>query len=518
MVKGLPKLDESKQVCADCLMGKQHRDSIPKASNWRSSKRLELVHSDICGPITPASNSNSRYILTFIDDFSKKTWVYFLINKSSALDQFKKFRSMVEKETGNMIVCLRTDRGGEFTSLDFKNYCEENGIKRQLTAAYTPQQNGIAERKNRTLLEMVRCMITSKDIPKRFWPEAVNWANYVLNRSPAAALVDVTPEEAWSSTKPSVKHFRIFGCIAYAHVPDAQRKKLDNKSTKCIFLGVSEESKAYRLYNPVTKKIIISRDVVFAESEKWSWNEAKRDMPSQIEGSDDEVQEETQLEATNTSANQNQAEIGPVIRDSTNNASSSRLPEGRIRRPPAWLDNFDTSTSDDQIDDDEMRNMAIFGPSHSKDPVTYEDAAKYDVWRKAMDDEIQAIERNNTWELTDLPKECKVIGVKWIYKTKVNEKGGIEKYKARLVAKGYAQKYGIDYKEVFAPVARWDTIRSLLAVAALKEWNVFQLDVKSAFLHGELLETVYVEQPLGYVKEGSESKVYKLHKALYGLK
>jgi hypothetical protein len=135
-----------------------------------------------------------------------------------------------------------------------------------------------------------------------------------------------------------------------------------------------------------------------------------------------------------------------------------------------------------------------------------------------MNDEIQAIERNNTWELTDLPEECKVIGVKWIYKTKVNERGGIEKYKARLVAKGYAQKYGIDYKEVFAPVARWDTIRSLLAVAALKEWNVFQLDVKSAFLHGELLETVYVEQPLGYVKKGSESKVYKLHKALYGLK
>jgi hypothetical protein len=120
--------------------------------------------------------------------------------------------------------------------------------------------------------------------------------------------------------------------------------------------------------------------------------------------------------------------------------------------------------------------------------------------------------------LTDLPKECKVIGVKWIYKTKVNEKGGIEKYKARLVAKGYAQKYGIDYKEVFAPVARWDTIRSLLVVAALKEWNVFQLDVNSAFLHRELLETVYVEQPLGYVKEGSESKVYKLRKALYGLK
>jgi hypothetical protein len=222
------------------------------------------------------------------------------MNKSSALDHFKKFRSMVEKETGEMIACLRTDRGGEFTSIDFRNYCEENGIKRQLTAAYTPQQNGIAERKNRTLLDMVRCMITSKDIPKRFWPEAVNWANYVLNRSPAAALSDVTPEEAWSSTKPSVKHFRIFGCIAYAHIPDAQRKKLDNKSTKCIFLGVSEESKAYRLYNPVTKKIVISRDVIFVENEKWSWNEAKNDTSSAVESSDDEVPDDTQLEAINT--------------------------------------------------------------------------------------------------------------------------------------------------------------------------------------------------------------------------
>jgi hypothetical protein len=139
MVRGLPKLEESRQVCADCLVGKQHRDSIPKSSNWKASKRLELIHSDICGPINPASNTNLRYILTFIDDFSRKTWVYFLVNKSSALDHFKKFRSMVEKETVENITCLRTDRGGEFTSQEFKTYCEDNGIKRQLTTAYTPQ-------------------------------------------------------------------------------------------------------------------------------------------------------------------------------------------------------------------------------------------------------------------------------------------------------------------------------------------------------------------------------------------
>jgi hypothetical protein len=210
IVRDLPKIIDSKHVCEDCLVGKQHRDSIPKSSNWKSTKRLELVHSDICGPITPASNSGNKYILTFIDDFSRKTWVYFLKNKSSAFEYFKKFKCLVEKETGAAICCLRTDRGGEFNSIEFKDFCEENGIKRQLTAAYTPQQNGIAERKNRTVMDMVRSMMAGKDIPKEFWPEAVNWAIYVLNRSPAAAVPDKTPEEAWSSSKPTVKHFKVF--------------------------------------------------------------------------------------------------------------------------------------------------------------------------------------------------------------------------------------------------------------------------------------------------------------------
>jgi transposase InsO family protein len=210
--------------------------------------------------------------MTFIDDFSRKTWVYFLKNKSSAFEYFKKFKCLVEKETGAAIYCLRTYRGGEFNSIEFKDLCEENGIERQLTSAYTPQQNGIAERTNRSVMDMVRSMMAGKDIPKEFWPEVVNWAIYVLNRSPAAAAPDKTPEEAWSSSKPTVKHFKVFGCIAYTHVPDAQRKKLDNKSIKCIFLGISEESKAYRLYHPTTRKIVISIDVKFAELEKWKWH------------------------------------------------------------------------------------------------------------------------------------------------------------------------------------------------------------------------------------------------------
>jgi hypothetical protein len=314
MVRGLPKMEESNQVCADCLIGKQHRESIPKSSNWKSSKILELIHSDICGPITPASNGNRR------------------------------------------------------------KYCENNGIKRQLTAAYTPQQNGIAERKNRTIMNMVRSMLSCREVPKEFWPEAVNWAIYILNRSPTTALNDITPEEAWNSTKPSVKHFRVFGCVAYTHIPDAQRKKLDDKSMKCIFLGVSEESKAYRLYNPANKKIIISRDVIFAESEKWKWNETSHSEDFETEENEnlnsvDDRTEETVVEDAHELDN-DQAMTDLQTEEHIGTSSTSNLDQGRVRRPPAWHSDFDTSTADDE----DSMNLVMFGPCVSKDPVSFEEA------------------------------------------------------------------------------------------------------------------------------------------------
>jgi transposase InsO family protein len=196
MVKGLPNIEESSKACEDCAIGKQHRGSFPKKSTWRASHVLQLIHADICGPISPASNAQKRYFLTFIDDLSRKTWVYFLTKKSEAFECFKQFKVSAEKESGNSLKTLRTDRGGEFTSHEFNDFCKENGIKRQLTASYTPQQNGVAERKNRFILEMVRSILSHKGIPKTFWPEAVNWAVYLQNRSPSAAVENLTPEEA----------------------------------------------------------------------------------------------------------------------------------------------------------------------------------------------------------------------------------------------------------------------------------------------------------------------------------
>ena len=209
-------------------------------------KALELVHYDICGPIIPNSNGGKRYIITFINDYSRKIWVYFLQEKSEAFVAFKSYKALVEKEVGNPIKVVRTDRGGEYNSHEFENFCENHGIKRQLTTAYTPQHNGVCKRKNCTIMNMVRSLLTKSGIPKSFWPEAVNWSIYILNRSPTLAVQNMTPEEAWSGRKTAVDYFRIFGCIAYAHILDEKRRKLDNKREKCIFLGVSDKSKAYK--------------------------------------------------------------------------------------------------------------------------------------------------------------------------------------------------------------------------------------------------------------------------------
>eukprot|EP00253_Pinus_taeda_P025810 PITA_25810 len=208
-------------------------------------------------------SEGSHYILTFIDDFTRKTWVYFLKNKSEVFERFCNFKALVENQSGLHIKVLRTDRGGEYISKEFLRFCRENGIHKQFTTRYTSQQNGVAERKNRTIMDMARSMLKAKHLPNDYWAEAVHCAAYILNRCPIKVVMNRVLEEAWSGTKQGVTHMKVFGCVAYAHIPDQLRKKLDSKGEKCIFIGYSEESKAYRFYNPSNKKVIVSRYVQF---------------------------------------------------------------------------------------------------------------------------------------------------------------------------------------------------------------------------------------------------------------
>ncbi|KAE8727985.1 hypothetical protein F3Y22_tig00004899pilonHSYRG00012 [Hibiscus syriacus] len=457
MVKGLPCINHPDQLCEGCLVGKQFRKSFPKESETRAKKPLELIHTD----------------------------------KSEVFEVFKKFKAAVERESGRKIKSMRSDRGGEFTSREFQEFCEANGIRRPMTVPRSPQQNGVAERKNRTILDMARSMLKSKKLPKEFWAEAVSCAVYLSNRSPTRSVWGKTPQEAWSGRKPGISHLRTFGSIAHVHVPDERRTKLDDKSESFIFIGYDANSKGYKLYNPDNKKFVISRDVVFNEEGEWDFNSHTDDFNFFPQFEEDEQTMREQLDES-----QQELATPPTSPTSTTQGDSS------------------PSSSSSGSQSEELCNAQ----EALEISMSFQEAVQEKKWRDAMDEEIKAIEKNDTWELTSLPKGHKAIGVKWVYKTKQNAKGEIERHKARLVAKGYSQKAGIDYDEVFAPVARLETIRLIISLAAQNKWKIQQMDVKSAFLNGVLEEELYIQQPSGYEVKGHEDKVLKLKKALYGLK
>jgi hypothetical protein len=266
MVTGLPLVSCRDGVCVGCVLGKHHRDSFEKRASWHALGPLQLVHSDLCGPLSSPSFPGCKYFITFIDDFSKRTWVYFLKLKSEVFDKFLAYKALVEKQSGHQIQRLRTDNGGEYVNNNFTNYCTTQGIQMQHIIPYTPQQNCVAERKNRTLKEMANCMIQSKGLSLKYWAKAINCENYIVNRTPTKALKNITPEEAWTKIKPDVSHFCVFGIMAWAHIPDEKRKALQPKSEKCIFVGYYEDVKGYRLLQSHCNEIIIRRDVKFDEN------------------------------------------------------------------------------------------------------------------------------------------------------------------------------------------------------------------------------------------------------------
>ncbi|EOY19823.1 Uncharacterized protein TCM_045180 [Theobroma cacao] len=330
-----------------------------------STDKMVLLHTNLGGHMKTSSLNGSKYYLLFINDYTRFSWVYFLKVKSNALNAFIKYKALVENQTNLTSKMLRSDNGTEYATKEFEGHLSKFGVMHQLIVSYSSQQNGVFERKNRTLMEMARCLLFEKNLPKTLWAEAMNTANYLLNLCSTKALVSKTPYEAWYGLKPFVDHLKIFGCICYAKIPDAKRTKLDEKSVIVIHLGYSEVSKGYRLLNVMTMKFFVSRDIVFDESMKWNWN------------------------------------------------------------------------------------------------------------TKAMES-------------------------------------------------SYSQHILIDYisKNEDEPesVARHDTIRLLMALATCEGWEIWHLDIKSAFFNGTIKENIYVEQLEGFVQLEREDKVCKLLKTLYGLK
>jgi hypothetical protein len=226
---------------------------------------LELVHSDVCGSMPSTSLSGYTYYVSFIDDYSCKTWVYFLNSKDEVLRKFKEFKALVENLSKRIIKILRSDNGGEYTSNEFGSFCRDVEIKRELASPYNPQQNGVAERKNRTIMEAIKTMIHDQDLPMHLWAEATRTTIYVQYRLSHSALGFKTPEEMFIGKKPEVSHLKIFGCPVFVHIPKEKRTKLDPSGKKGIFVGYCEVSKAFRIYIPLYHHIEIRRDVTFDE-------------------------------------------------------------------------------------------------------------------------------------------------------------------------------------------------------------------------------------------------------------
>lgn len=515
MVGGLPKLKNVEIDCVSCIRGKQTRLPFPHKKGKSSTEILELIHTDLCGPMKCESMAGSLYFATFIDDFSRKAFVYFLRHKDQYLEKFKEFKLMVENDTGRKIKILRSDNAKELVSADFSNFLRQSGIKRQLSVEYTPQQNGVAERMNRTLVEMGRCYMLEANIPMLLWAELINASVYIRNRCPTHLNDTKTPEELWHGRKPCVKHLRQIGCKAYV-LNKRSKSKWDARSEEYILVGYSDESKAYRLWKAGTKSIIKSRDVKFIEYELYkssdmSQNECFYEFEintsrnAEMNDSNQDREEESDEELLDCHDVAEDSASGDMT-DSTKYDSMNQTPAESIRqRLRSWAFRKNDESSNIVTEDPRTVNEAL-----SSD--------RADDWYKAMEEEYASLMKNETWILTDLPEGRTPVGCRWVFKSKIRPDGTIEKHKARLVAKGYSQIFGFDYIDTFAPVVRQTSLRLIYALSVEYDLQLRQLDVSTAFLNGNLDEEIYMEQPELFVQEATKRKVCKLHKAIYGLK
>jgi len=499
--------DPINDICAGCARAKSHRQPFGSASN-RSSDILGRVHTDLCGPMQTQSISGARYLLTFIDDATRYVTVYSIANKSDTFNQFVDHLTLVENQSGKSLKILRSDGGGEYINSEMRNYLAEKGIRHETTVAETPQQNGVAERYNRTILESIRAIKLSANVPDELWAELAITAAYLRNRLPTRANYNrgnISPYEAWHGNQPSIDHLRVIWADAYAHITKSKRRKLDSRSKKLKLIGYQDDKKAYRLWDQERDKVEISHDVIFDESIILNSQSTLSNI------ADDEYV------------------IKAIIGEREKDDEKEYLVKWLGYDDDTWepithvIDTEALIEWNDRSKQHALLINCISDISIDDDPATYQEALlrpDASLWRQAIESELKSLKDNDTWSIIPhqlIPDGRQPIGCKWVFKRKLNSDGSIARYKARLVAKGYAQQFGIDYDETYAPVAKFTSIRALIAIGASHDFEMHQMDVKTAFLNGDLNEEIYMTVPEG-IDHDVTSAVCKLNRTLYGLK
>ncbi|KAJ9561171.1 hypothetical protein OSB04_006331 [Centaurea solstitialis] len=574
LVKGLPKLTfDRDSLCPACQMGKMKRSSHKSKTESSCQSPLEMLHMDLCGPMRIQSISGKKYILVMVDEYSRYTWLEFLRMKSEAPELIIKFIKRIQVLLQLPVRKIRSDNGTEFKNATLDAYLTSVGISHNFSGAYTPQQNGVVERRNRTLVEAARTMLAYSGLPLTFWAEAVSTACFTQNRTIITKRFKKTP---YHIIKP-----------CYILNNRDNLGKFDKKADEGYFLGYSLTSKTFRVYNKRTKMVMETVYVTFDETVS---------MTSEHSSSGLEIHSQASPTTSDSITDSNSSELDLLFMDAfldicadNEDLVLSRNPRVDIHDVPepssvndsgpseniCSTSNSDQAipvpsveqselTPDDQseipaiIDENDSQNnlddLAIL-PAQLKwtrahplynvigdvndgvktrsasanyclyksflsriEPKNVSQALDDSDWLLAMQEELLQFKRNKVYRLVPRPHDKSIIKTKWIFRNKKDESGLIVRNKARLVAKGYSQQEGIDYDETFAPVARIEAIRIFLAYAAHKNIKVFQMDVKSAFLNGVLHEEVYIEQPEGFVDPDFPDHVCILDKALYGLK
>ena len=464
-----------------------------------------------------------------------------LHERTQSVDVLETFISEVERQLNRKVKVIRSDRGGEYYGKTsevgqipgpFKKLLESKGICAQYTMPGSPHQNGIAERRNRTLMEMVRSMVNDSSVPVSLWMYALRTVAYILNRVPSKA-VPKTPYELWTSRKPSLRHLHVWDYQAEVRIYNPHEKKLDSRTISGYFIGYPKRSKEYRFYCPNhSTRIVESGNARFIENGSVNGSVGARDVeireslmdqnpsndPSQIEVPIIVAQpqgmnmEQQQMDAPSPI-------MDAIVQEEEENAQVNE----QVRPQEEIVSRRSTREKISAISNDYI----VYALEHESDlsidndPVSFDQAMSgenSDKWLMAMKEELKSMDDNNVWEMTELPKDSKRVGCKWVFKTKRDSKGNVERYKARLVAKCYTQKDGIDYKETFSPVSRKDSLRILMALVAHFDLELHQMDVKTAFLNGDLEEEVYMDQPQGFETISKRNLVCRLKKSIYGLK
>nr|GEV48103.1 putative ribonuclease H-like domain-containing protein [Tanacetum cinerariifolium] len=575
LVFGLPKFKYAKEhLCPSCEQGKSKRASHPTKPVLNSKQRLHLLHMDLYGPMRVASINGKRYVLVIVDDYSRYTWVHFLRTKDETPEVIKNFMKKIFVRLPTPVIIVRTDNGTEFKNYVLKEYFDSVGITHETSIAKTPQQNGVVERKNRTLVEAARNMLIFSHAWLFLWAEAIATVCYSQNRSIIHRRFNKTPYKLNQGRKPDISVIRrmivflglsvIQRMIVKISVNLVQKVILDSSLdillillfTECITEGQRNHGDNERYLE--APRTIPAAPVLHNLQAPTASMSIQDSAPAPTNSSNTPVSLHN-VDAPSQQHAQQQRNLTPSLTASAADNVPNAMFKGDLFVNPFATPFTESVVSSTQYVD--PSNMYTFYQSYqhnyqwTKDhpleqvigeptrPILRRNQLKTDgdlsiyaltisimelksvkealtdpAWIESMQEEVHQFIRLDVWELVLSPDGIKPITLKWLFKNKHDVENTVIRNKTHLVVKGYRQEDGIDFEESFVPVARMEAIRIFLAYAAHKGFTVYQMDVKTAFLHGSLKEDVYVCQHEGFIDVDYPSHIYKLKKALYGLK